>query len=248
MSLLRSGHAQQQQKPDTVAIYNATRSHIVGGRTAAKGVLLKLATDTQFRAHIAQWNADPLRPAAGATVTAIGFGTTQVGGSISNTLQEVNHEMVDWNTCQKAYCANLDRQSMICAAGNGKDSCKGDSGGPLLHNGVVVGMVSYGYGCAVPSFPGVYSSTASAREFIQRGICDLSDTPPRTAPPWPVTRKLARARPPSATCAVKKEYYYGALELFCAASIGLDVAAKRARAWDSLPGNCLAGNVAHANS
>jgi trypsin len=258
-SLLRSGHAQQQQ-PETVTIYNAT-SHIVGGKTAAKGaypyyaipngnflcgatlihpdilisaahcngrssnflpssanargggvyigsnkvdgsdakdtinvklvrvhpefsmetlhndvVLLKLATPSS--APIAPWNADPLLPAAGATVTAIGFGTTQDGGSISNTLQEVNLEMVDWNTCQKAYGANLDRQSMICAAGNGKDSCQGDSGGPLLYNGVVVGMVSFGYGCAVQTYPGVYSSTASAREFIQRGICELSDTPP----------------------------------------------------------------------
>ena len=52
-------------------------------------------------------------------------------------------------------------QSMLCASDEGKDACQGDSGGPLVtrkeSNSYVIGVVSWGSGCAKKEYPGVYS-------------------------------------------------------------------------------------------
>jgi trypsin len=55
----------------------------------------------------------------------------------------------------------FDGPTGVCASDLLKDSCNGDSGGPLFgHVGttkVQIGIVSYGVSCALPKFPGVYS-------------------------------------------------------------------------------------------
>jgi trypsin len=57
---------------------------------------------------------------------------------------------------------------MICAgvAGGGKDACQGDSGGPLVAGSQLVGIVSWGVGCAEADYPGVYSNIANLKSFV----------------------------------------------------------------------------------
>ena len=51
---------------------------------------------------------------------------------------------------------------MICAAGRNRDACYSDSGGPLMvktgcggkESWILVGVVSWGRGCALAQYPG----------------------------------------------------------------------------------------------
>ena len=96
-----------------------------------------------------------------------GWGTTSEGGSLPSNLQQVTVPYVTDEDCGDAYGASsIINDVMICAGEAGKDSCQGDSGGPMTFNGVHVGIVSWGYGCARPGYPGVYSQTDAFLDFI----------------------------------------------------------------------------------
>jgi len=58
---------------------------------------------------------------------------------------------------------------MICAGfvNGGYDACNGDSGGPLVVDGYVVGIVSWGFGCAFANYPGVYASVPNLLPWIK---------------------------------------------------------------------------------
>ena len=127
-------------------------------------------------------NKDRAQPADDTSVTVIGFGTTSFGGSISIPLLEVDVLTVDHGTCNSQLAAEISQDTQICAGipAGGKDACQGDSGGPLLDSGTMIqyGIVSFGFGCAKPNSPGVYTNVAAYSEWIERTICENSAVPP----------------------------------------------------------------------
>lgn len=50
------------------------------------------------------------------------------------------------------------------------DSCEGDSGGPAVVGKVLVGIVSFGYGCGRRNTPGVYTNVAKVAQWIKDQI------------------------------------------------------------------------------
>ena len=64
--------------------------------------------------------------------------------------------------------SNSISSDMLCAGGvQGKDGCQGDSGGPLVvedaqtKQDTLVGVVSWGIGCARDGLPGIYAEVSS---------------------------------------------------------------------------------------
>jgi len=120
----------------------------------------------------------------GITATAIGWGLTvpNNNNSQADALMQVDLPVVSNASCNSSYGGSITAR-MICAgfAGGGKDACQGDSGGPLFAtiSGVrkLIGVVSFGEGCAQPNTPGVYARVSQFESFINTYVPFTPPTP-----------------------------------------------------------------------
>jgi serine protease immune response integrator len=111
-----------------------------------------------------------------------GWGNQEFGGSSSNELLKAEVDRVDQETCSAKYATDEQipqgiLKSQLCAGDKaGKaDSCQGDSGGPLqikLTNNLyyVVGITSFGKGCASKTTPGVYTRVSHFLDWIEMHV------------------------------------------------------------------------------
>lgn len=103
----------------------------------------------------------------GRTCSVHGWGTLIYGFNLyPDVLQTVDLKTSNFNDCNETYSGVIDSK-MFCAYELEKDSCSGDSGSSFVCNNMLVGIVSFGYKCAVPEVPGVYTKIAAYRGFIE---------------------------------------------------------------------------------
>jgi len=112
---------------------------------------------------------------AGDLLTAIGFGVLDdVNFTTPDVLQEVQLSLWDHDACNDVYSfLGGINETHLCAGSpnNGvQDSCFGDSGGPLVANIAgewrLTGIVSWGIGCGLPDFPGVYTKASLYGDWV----------------------------------------------------------------------------------
>ncbi|XP_069507954.1 serine protease 33-like [Ambystoma mexicanum] len=143
--------------------------------------LLRLQTPVTYSDYILPVCLPPasLQVPAGTNCWVTGWGTTSSSGATlpyPSYLQEVMVSIVSWSQCKKSYNSLL--YDMICAgySTGGKDSCQGDSGGPLVCQSnktwILVGVVSWGNGCAQPNYPGVYTNVSVYLDWITQRATD----------------------------------------------------------------------------
>ena len=122
---------------------------------------------------------DKSKTFAGVKGVVTGWGAIKEAGDVSQTLQEVMVPILSNTECRASkYPSRRITDNMLCAGykEGSKDSCQGDSGGPLhvVNNDTydIVGVVSWGEGCAQPGYPGVYSRVNRYLTWIKRNTED----------------------------------------------------------------------------
>jgi secreted trypsin-like serine protease len=95
------------------------------------------------------------------------------GGATVERLNVVTLDVVADATCKLAYRNEPTKitPNMYCANRPDRDACQGDSGGgsfvqPTPGQYRLAGIVSFGKGCALPAFPGVYTRLAVFQQWI----------------------------------------------------------------------------------
>lgn len=109
-------------------------------------------------------------PKTGTSAVVSGWGVKRSGAMIAPAdLLEVEVKIVDYKECGSSkyqYGKSID-SSMVCAMEDSKDACQGDSGGPLVSENKLVGVVSWGYGCAQAGYPGVYADVPRFHSWLE---------------------------------------------------------------------------------
>lgn len=106
----------------------------------------------------------------------IGWGKTEscFFCGLPDTLQYAEVDIYKFDDCAEKYknSGNKIQAGMVCAATDGIDTCQGDSGGPLFQNGTLLGLTSWGIGCANKNYPGVYTQVSNYIDFIKENMVD----------------------------------------------------------------------------
>ncbi|CAG9569807.1 unnamed protein product [Danaus chrysippus] len=119
---------------------------------------------------IAIGTVNDIRP--GNLIAVSGWGHLEYReSSMQNILRRVSVPIMSSDECRNLPDAGYKNITprMFCAGylEGTKDSCQGDSGGPAVYNGKLVGLVSYGVGCAGKNRPGVYTNIPLMRDWIR---------------------------------------------------------------------------------
>ncbi len=124
----------------------------------------------------------------GSTTAPANAGTAATPLQFPNQLQQTSLPFIDNNRCKQLLAGIFISNDMLCAGlpQGGRDACLGDSGGPLLakvqNSWALVGVVSFGSGCAEAGKPGVYTNLGNYFDnFINRYVL------PENSQSYPVT-------------------------------------------------------------
>lgn len=149
---------------------------------------------------LAQWSA---LASGGSVVTSAGWGTTSSGGNSPDDFLVADLRVIPDTVCASAGSTYrvgsvtyegigraFDPSQMVCAggatsAGRPIDTCQGDSGGPLVSGTTLVGIVSWGIGCAgydegqpIRLTPGVYTRLGTFLPWLaERGVGSNASVP-----------------------------------------------------------------------
>ncbi|CAK1551512.1 unnamed protein product [Leptosia nina] len=149
-------------------MYDVKESYVhpryVSGSKANDAGLIRLYSPLRFSPRVLPilLAARESRLPADQMAIVSGWGKLNEGGPGATFLQSASIKTMAMKLCRQSGLErkSIDPASMFCAGSftqPSPDACQGDSGGPIVSEGELIGVVSWGLGCARGNFPGVYT-------------------------------------------------------------------------------------------
>ncbi|XP_048196329.1 anionic trypsin-2-like [Perognathus longimembris pacificus] len=135
-------------------------------------MLIKLSSPASLNSRVATISLPTSCAPAGTQCLISGWGyTLEFSWNQPDLLQCLEAPLLSQAVCKSSYPRQITK-NMFCAGflEGGKDSCQEDSGGPVVCNGELQGIVSWGNGCALKNYPGVYTKVCNYLDWIQDTI------------------------------------------------------------------------------
>uniref|UniRef100_A0A1W7RJU6 Snake venom serine protease n=1 Tax=Agkistrodon contortrix contortrix TaxID=8713 RepID=A0A1W7RJU6_AGKCO len=142
-------------------------------------MMIRLDRPVSNSAHIAPLSLPSSPPSVGSVCRIMGWGTISPTKVI---LPDVPHcaniNLLNYSECRAAYPELPVKGRVLCAGilEGGKDTCVGDSGGPLICNGQFQGILSWGSDvCGYVREPALYTNVFDHLDWIQSIIAGNTD-------------------------------------------------------------------------
>jgi len=184
------GNTTDGANPQEIGVSKVTRHSKYSGSSFNNDIaILELEKDVKFSEDVQPAcitdNPTIVQKFDNTGLSIAGWGAINFRGPTSKILLEGKIRPVSTEDCQEKFkpFRNVEiNEKKICARdlGNKIDACQGDSGGPMTayewimgerpFRYYLVGVVSFGYRCNVPGFPGVYTRVTEYIPWIKQNI------------------------------------------------------------------------------
>uniref|UniRef100_A0A8C3BJU4 Uncharacterized protein n=1 Tax=Cairina moschata TaxID=8855 RepID=A0A8C3BJU4_CAIMO len=187
LDLVRPHHYRRELHEQKIGVERSwTHPHYDSNDYDGDIALLYLSSEVVFNEYVLPIclpspNLAALLSEEGTVGMVSGWGATHGRGSTLRFLMKVRLPVVSMDTCQRATDRIL-TDNMFCAgyATEAADACKGDSGGPFVvpyHNTwFLLGIVSWGEGCAEKGKYGVYTRVSNYIAWIKETVDSVADS------------------------------------------------------------------------
>ncbi|KAL7743404.1 hypothetical protein ACLKA6_008375 [Drosophila palustris] len=158
----------QLNSPQTYVDVAAVKVHpnYKSGRVGYDIAVIRLASNLKYNSNI---NAIPLAqndPPVNSIVEISGWGAIYHGGPTSKDLLYIQVRSISRDQCTSSYMRSLPESTMCLLHGANLGACHGDSGGPAVYNGQLVGVASFVLGSCGREAPDGYERVSFLRSWI----------------------------------------------------------------------------------
>ncbi|XP_069965943.1 serine protease SP24D [Bactrocera oleae] len=129
--------------------------------------LLRLSTKLSFNNQIKAIPLATAEPPNRSPVTISGFGLVSANGELSSRLKYNILRSLSNANC-KRFIDDVDPTTLCLSHTVGNGACEGDSGGPAIYKGRLVGLSSYGVGDCASTFPDAYTKVSLFRNWVRQ--------------------------------------------------------------------------------